>query len=209
MTIKSITNQTIALAGISQACVLVDQLASTGTTDQEAMETSLNSLLKVDADTVIEVFGGLDKIKTGLQQLRKQLTGRTIANPEQARYAAGLVFLEKKLASHPDMKDEIRVGIEKAIAQTDSFGSVTHENVIANLGDLYHSTISTFQPRIMVNGKEEYLAQPHIVNKIRSLLLAGIRSTMLWRQCGGTRWKFLLFRAKLQDELDYLLSEIE
>ncbi|MGR9100981.1 MAG: DUF489 family protein, partial [Gammaproteobacteria bacterium] len=28
---------------------------------------------------------------------------------------------------------------------------------------------------------------------------------LLWRQCGGTRWKFLFFRKKLQDEIHRLL----
>ena len=34
-------------------------------------------------------------------------------------------------------------------------------------------------------------------NKIRSLLLAGIRSAMLWRQCGGKRWQILLGRKRM------------
>jgi high frequency lysogenization protein len=101
------------------------------------------------------------------------------------------------------------MGIEVAQAQAESFGSVMHENVLANLGDLYHSTISTLQPRIMVNGEQEFLALPNTVNKIRALLLAGIRASMLWRQCGGARWNFLVFRKKLQDESIKLLAELD
>jgi high frequency lysogenization protein len=211
MSLNTITNQTIALAGISQACLLVQQLANTGTADSLAVETSLNSILKIDSDSVIDIFGSLEQLKPGLLQLKEQLSARTIADPEQARYAASLVFLEKQLSNRPEMLNKVFIGIETAQAQSESesFGGVTHENVLAKLGDLYHSTISTLQPRIMVNGKEEFLAQPNTVNKIRSLLLAGIRSTLLWRQCGGARWKFLFFRKKLQDEIDFLLSEID
>lgn len=208
MSLNTITNQTIALAGISQACLLVQQLANTGTADSSAVETSIKSILTIDSDSVIDIFGSLEQLKPGLLQLKEQLSARTIADPEQARYAASLVFLERQLSNRPEMLNKILLGIETAHAQSESFGSATHENVLAKLGDIYHNTISTLQPRIMVNGKEEFLAQPNTVNKIRALLLSGIRSTMLWRQCGGARWKFLFFRKKLQDEIAFLLSEI-
>ena len=60
----------------------------------------------------------------------------------------------------------------------------------------------------MVNGEQAYLGRTDIVNKIRALLLAGIRSAMLWKQCGGTRWKFLFFRKKLQLEIENLLTQL-
>jgi len=208
MSLNTITNQTIALAGISQACLLVQQLATTGTADNAAIETSINSILQIDSDGVIDIYGGLSNLKPGLKQLEQQLLSKTIADPEQARYAASLVFLEKQLSNRPEMLSKIGTGISIAQAQSENFGTL-HENVLANLGDLYHSTISTLQPRIMVNGEQEYLSQPNTVNKIRSLLLSGIRASMLWRQCGGARWKFLFFRKKLQDEIAHLLTQID
>lgn len=207
MQLNTITNQTIALAGIAQAAALVQQLATTGTADAVAMEASIASILKVDSDNVTDIYGGLSGIKLGLEQLNAQMTGYTIANPEQARYSASLVFLEKQLSSRTDMLKAIRNGVEKAQAQSDHF-SPMHENVLANLGGIYHSTISTLQPRVMVNGSPDYISRPDIVNKIRALLLAGIRSAVLWRQCGGTRWKFLLFRKKIQTELEILLKQV-
>jgi high frequency lysogenization protein len=206
MSLNTITNQTLALAGISQACHLVQQLANTGSADNTAIETSISSVLKIDSESVLDIYTDLEHIKPGLEQLQHQLTGRSIANPEQARYAASLVFLERQLSNRPEMLEKIHTGIERAQAQSEAYG-IMHENVLANLGDLYHSTISNLQPRIMVNGKEEFLAQSDIVNKIRALLLSGIRSTLLWRQCGGARWKFLFFRKKLQDEIKFLLSQ--
>ena len=208
MSLNTITNQTIALAGIAQACSLVQQLATTGSiTDNTALEASIGSILKIDTDSVADVFGGLTNIEHGLQQLEKQMTGKILASPEQARYAASLVYLEKQLSNHPEILQTIHTGIEKAQAQAEHFGLI-HENVLANLGDLYHTTISTIPPRIMVNGEQEYLSNQAIINKIRALLLAGIRSTLLWRQCGGARWKFLFFRKKLQDEIKFLLTQI-
>ena len=207
MQLNTITNQTIALAGIAQAAALVQQLATTGTADPIAMEASIASVIKIDSDNVIDVYGSLDGLKLGLKQLNEQMTGYKIANPEQARYSASLVFLENQLSSRKDMLKSIQTGITKAQAQSEHFG-LLHENVLANLGEIYQSTISTLQPRIMVNGEQAYLSRPEIANKIRACLLAGIRSAILWKQCGGTRWKFLFFRKKIQAELQNLLKQM-
>lgn len=207
MSLISISNQTIALAGIAQSVSLVRQLATTGNADQDAMAASIGSLLKIDSDSVADVYGGLAGIRHGLEQLDKQLTSRVVANPEQARYAAQLVHLQKQLSQNKDMLNKIRVGITRAQAQAEHFGAL-HENVLANLADIYHGTISTLQPRIMINGDPQYLGNQATVNKIRALLLAGIRASLLWRQCGGSRWHLLLSRKKLQAEARHLLSQL-
>lgn len=207
MQLNTITNQTIALAGIAQAAALVQQLATTGTADSAAFEASIGSLFINDEQGIANVFGGLSGIKLGIDQLNVQMTGLKTVNPEQARYSASLVFLENQLSSRPDMLNTIFTGIERAQSQSEHFG-LLHENVLANLGDIYHNTISTLQPRIMVNGEQEYLSKPDIVNKIRACLLAGIRSAILWKQCGGTRWKFLFLRKKIQAELQNLLKQL-
>lgn len=208
MTVKNITNQTIALAGIAQSCYLVHHLATQGVVDDyDAMEASIRSILKIDADSVVDVYGDLASLSLGLEQFQRQITGRDIGSPQQARYAASLVFLENKLNNRPDLIELIQTGVTKAQSQAETFG-ILHENVFAGLGDLYQNTISTIEPRIMVQGEQEYLSQPGIANKIRALLLAGVRAAMLWKQCGGSRWKFLFYRKKLQDETQFLLSQI-
>lgn len=207
MSLISLSNQTIALAGIAQACSLVRQLATIGNADPDAMTASIGSVLKIDSDSVADVYGGLGGIKLGLEQLDLQLTSRVVANPEQARYAAQLVHLQKQLSQNRDMLNQIRTGITKAQNQAEHFG-VMHENVLANLADVYHGTISTLQPRIMINGDPQHLGNQATVNKIRALLLAGIRASLLWRQCGGSRWHLLVSRKKLQAEAKRLLSQI-
>ena len=207
MSLNTITNQVIALAGIAQSASLVEQLATTGTADEAAIRASIGSILKIDSDSVAEVYNGLAGIKLGLVELEKQLRGNSLPNPQQARYSASLVFLEKRLMKRSDLLESIRSGIENAKIQAEHF-DLLHDNVLANLGDIYHRTVSTIQPRIMVNGDQVFLANTVIVNKIRALLLAGIRAALLWRQCGGSRWKFLFFRNKLQNEIQQLLTAL-
>jgi len=114
MELKTLTNQTIALAGVAQAAALVQQLATRGTCDQEALNASIGSVLKIDSGSVLDVYGGLNGLNLGLKQLQSQMSGYRVDNPEQARYAATLVFLEKQLSSRKDLLDSIRSGIEKA-----------------------------------------------------------------------------------------------
>jgi high frequency lysogenization protein len=208
MQLKSITNQTIALAGIAQAATLVQQQATRGTADQASMEASIGSILKIDSDNVEAIFGGLDGLKLGIEQLKGQLSGERMPDRDQARYAASIVVLERKLSTDKAMLGAIREGIGKAQIQSEQFG-LLHENLLANLGGLYQNTISTIQPRIMVNGDQSLLTQSSVSNKIRALLLAGIRAAVLWRQCGGARWKFIFYRRKIQDELERLASRLQ
>ena len=208
MELQTLTNQVIALAGIAQTAALVEQLAATGKADEIALETSLKSILKTESDSVLDIYDNdLANLKLGLEHLNAQLTGYEIAYPDEARYAASLVFLERQLCEQKSMLKTISVGIERAKAQTEHF-HVLHENVLANFGDMYLQTVSKLQPRIMVNGVPDYLSRPDVANKIRACLLAGIRSAMLWKQCGGRRWKFLLFRKKTQVEVARLLTLI-
>ena len=207
MQLKTIENQTIALAGVAQAAHLVQQLATTGKADANALEATIGSILKIDADDILDVYGGLQGLAVGLEQFNKQISTRSIPDPEQARYCASLVFLENELSKRKPMLNTIRTGIIKAQSQAEHFG-LLHENVFANLGGLYQDTISTLQPRIMVHGDADFLGRNDIANKIRACLLGGIRSALLWKQCGGARWKFLFYRKKMQTELEQLLKKV-
>jgi high frequency lysogenization protein len=86
---------------------------------------------------------------------------------------------------------------------------VTHSNTIARFADLYLRTLSTLTRRVMVSGSQVHLNNPENANRIRALLLAGIRATILWRQSGGSRLRLLLRRNVLLRETRLLLAELE
>ncbi len=44
--------------------------------------------------------------------------------------------------------------------------------------------------------------------KIRALLLAGIRSSVLWRQMGGSRLQFIFSRQKIKKTAEKLLLRL-
>lgn len=189
-------DQVLALASIFQAAALVQQVARTGTADDEAFGTSLYSVLQLDAKSTESVFGRREGLTRGLQVLCQQMQRRIQPlDREITRYVINLLFLERKLLKRRDLLELIQKGIQSAGTQA-AFFSPTHENVIARLADLYGRTLSTLRPRILVTGDSRHLQNRDNVNKIRALLLAGVRGAVLWRQLGGTRWRLLLWRGR-------------
>lgn len=200
-------DRTIALAGLFQAAGLVRDLARDGQIDATAFETCVDSLFKIDADDSEDVYGGLARLRGGLILLERQL--RQPQNPEPTRYALILMVLERKLARKPRLLGALREGIEDSRDKLDYFGASTHDTIIARLAELYASTISTLKPRIMVNGEYQHLSRPDNANRIRTLLLAGIRAAVLWRQNGGSRLTLLFGRKRLLLNAQRLLAELD
>jgi high frequency lysogenization protein len=195
----------IALAGIFQATHLVHELAFNGQAEPQDFATCIGSLLKIDAATSEDVYEGLERLESGLSLVIQHL--RNPKNVEITRYVISLLVLERKLTKHPLMLQQIREGLETTMTRLDYF-PLTHDNTIAALADIYTSTISTLTPRIMVNGDPMHLNNPDNANRIRTLLLAGIRGAILWRQNGGGRLTLILKRKGLLQEAQRMLSTI-
>jgi high frequency lysogenization protein len=186
----------IALSGIYQAVLCVQQIARQGSADQETMAPCIHSIFQTDAASVPEIFGAPGSLSPGATELLGQLTGKHPRGLELTRYAIGLLKLERVLSRRRDAVETIRSGIEEARAKLEHF-PMLHANLLAHLADVYSRTISQLQPRIMVQGDPGFLQIADNQNRIRALLLAGIRSAWLWRQVGGSRWKILFERKQL------------
>lgn len=201
---KNLQDITLALAGVIQATMLVEQVAKTGHVQQDAYKCNIESVFDLNPKDTLAVYGGnAQNLRLGLEALRDMLAGKH-NHQDAMRYALGALHLQKKLAGRKDMLNTIANRIEQAANQAEHFSS-THENVVGNLGQIYSETISTFRFRIQVMGDYNYLQQTRIASQIRALLLSAIRSAMLWRQLGGNRWQFLLQRKALAEEVDKLL----
>ena len=201
---KNLQEITLALAGVIQATMLVEQVAKTGYVQQEAYKCSIESLFDLNPANTLAVYGGsTQNLRIGLEGLRDMLSGQH-KHQDAMRYGLGALHLQKKLAGRKDMLGVIASRIAQAATQAEHFSS-THENVIGNLGQIYSETLSTFRFRIQVMGDYNYLQQARIASQIRALLLSAIRSAMLWRQLGGNRWQLLLQRKAMASIVDDLL----
>ena len=189
-----ISNRIIALAGLYQCVELVIELAWHGHAKSDPFDVCLKSLFKLDADSYDDVYGGRDGIELGLTVLKSVLNKQGKSHTmERTRYSVMLLFLEKKLRKNAKHMKMIKDGIGAVSAQLAHF-ELTHANIVSQLAEIYRQAISPLGPKIIVNGEQSYLANPDIANRIRTLLLAGIRAAVLWHQAGGNRWRLLFER---------------
>ncbi|NEV62667.1 high frequency lysogenization protein HflD [Thiorhodococcus minor] len=194
----------IALAGIYQAINCVVRIAHRGTADTEAMEPCIYSLFQVDAESVGAVYGEPGAVVNGARQIVAQLLGQPERNLELTRYVVQVMKLERSLARRPDVLARIAQGIEEAGTKQEHF-ALLHPSLIAHFADLYSNTLSQLSPRIIVRGDQLHLRNPDNQSRLRAMLLAAVRSAMLWRQVGGTRLQ-LLFKNRqiLEDARHYI-----
>lgn len=203
---RSLEEQTLALAGVFQAAALVQQIAHRGQCAQSTFETCIGSLFIDNPPDTLSVYGELRDLREGLavlsSLLQKQEGQQDI---EILRYALNLVHLESRLRKHKDMLQIIGSRIDQARHTADHFG-YNHMNLVNNLASVYTDTISTFRLRIQVTGDPNQLRVEENAARIRALLLAGIRSAVLWRQIGGRRWHLVFYRKRVV-EMARRLSE--
>ena len=195
----------LALAGLMQAAALVHRIAHVGSADGDALAASLGSVFRIDAETVDAVYGGVRGMRLGLETLLSQLDGNG-RDPSMTRIAATVLHVERRLAGRRDMLEVLRAGLEQVARQAEHLGS-SHPTVLARLAELYGGTVSTLRPRVLVRGNPQYLAQDSVVSEIRAVLLAAVRSAVLWRQVGGSYPDLLLRRRPLATAARALLDE--
>ncbi|MET0063234.1 MAG: high frequency lysogenization protein HflD [Candidatus Thiodiazotropha endolucinida] len=201
------SDRAIALSGIYQAANLVQQVARRGLVDADSIAANIHSLFQIDAESVQDVYGGLEGITPGLRLTYRQLSGEEARDDELTRYLLGLIQLERKLSRHLDRLERIKHGIT-TIAQRLAHFPATHSNILGALAEIYADNISQLSPRIMVSGEPVYLQNNDNVNKIRALLLSGIRAATLWRQTGGRRRQLLFVRKRYIQASRELLDDL-
>jgi len=187
-------DRTLALAGVFQAASLAQQLARRGYADEIPLQASVRSILITDAVNTLAVFGGLEGILFGLNAIREKMTspGKPV-DFEVARYVLDLARLQARLARNGAMVDEMAKRIERIQQEYGDHFEITNA-LYAELAQLYRDTISSMKPKIIVQGEHGHLANPQVVDKVRSVLLAGVRAAFLWGQLGGRRWHLVFNR---------------
>lgn len=197
-------NQVIALSAVMQASILVDRLATTGSIQNEVRNPLLHSIFVLHPENIDDVYDGIANIQPGLQAFANGLQNTSA----QAKiYFYSLIALEKNLSKDSTMLNVLGAGLESLSARLQHF-EIGHENMIAGIADLYSQTLSKLSPKIMVRGEQNILSQAYIANEIRAILLSGIRSAMLWRQYGGSKFKLLWPWNNLPQTAQQILLEI-
>ncbi|WP_127958275.1 high frequency lysogenization protein HflD [Serratia microhaemolytica] len=207
---KNYYDITLALAGISQSARLVQQLAHEGQTDQTAFLCMLNSLLQINPNSTLEVFGGeLSQLQIGLESLLTMLYGGGKgAGAELTRYSLGIMMLESKLKANQPVMAQLAERLKQLERQLSHF-ELASDTIINALASIYVDVISPLGPRLQVTGSATMLQNPLVQAKVRATLLAGIRAAVLWKQVGGRRLQFIFSRNRLIKQAKDLIAHCE
>ena len=196
----------LALAGVLQSSQQISLLARQGQWDSPAATTCIYSLFQLDAASVTEVYANIHGLKPGLQHLKNMLRKNIRRTDfEVARYALSMLNLERKLLARKALLDKISANLY-AISNEHDINDISNSTLLSRIAEVYVTTISTIAPKVQVEGNREYLSQTDNTNRVRAMLFAGVRSAVLWRQLGGTRWGLFFGRHRLLRSTESLIK---
>lgn len=187
----------LPLAGMYQAASLVARIAYAQPVDADMFAHCLETIYILDPPDTLSVYQDLEKLKFGLKKIAT-LTQPTV-NPvirDTRYYLVMMAYLGQKLIKKHKIAAQLQERITNTKHQPGHFG-ILHPQVVANLSDTYTTCISPLALRIRIQGLRNTLVQQENIHKIRALLLAGVRSAVLWRQLGGHYYYLLLRKGKL------------
>ena len=183
----SIDYGALALAGLVQAAALVHRTATGEGVDETLRTTLLRAIATHRAGDLAEIFPDPSRFRYGAEIAMASLAGRT-TSPEVLRYTMQLIELAGMLRAVPQV-------VEKLGNLLDEVAPDTQDE--ATFARIYQQTISTLGKRIQVSGDPQILQREQTAERIRALLLAGIRMAWLWQQLGGRRWHLIMRRRPL------------
>lgn len=198
----------IALAVMVQCAQLVHTLATTGEADQRQVDACIAPVFVLDPESLAEVYPDVGRFNSGLVALEKSLGKEGMRGLAEAiHYVLGMTVLQQHMGRSEAMQSQIRrrlqflrpVGI--ASEQNPDDDRLHADDTVYDfsaLAQLYQDTISQLSFRIHVKGLPEHLQNQRVADRIRALLLAGIRSAQLWHQLGGRRWHLFFFKKRIR-----------
>ena len=194
---QELKNETISLGAIYQACNEIKKIAWQGEINNNIIEPLINSVYQTTSEEIEEVFISIKRLNSGRDFLRRQLVGDAFSRDgEVSRYFEAIGILVKNMNKKDDVLNKLRTELTK---QSMPINEDNLDQHALFLSELYLSTISTVEPRIIVNGDNKYLTDKKNAAMIRSLLLCAIRSYILWQQSGGSKFRIFIFKKKIAE----------
>lgn len=203
----------IALAVVTQCAVLVHKLAVDGNASATRIRACLSPVYQLDVDSVSDLYPNPGDFSEGMQVLQNSFDSKGLReHAEVVRYLLGVLVLQQHLHRAPDMLAEISRRIkgmdQQSLGSESSDAAVLVQSDCGQLARLYQDTISKLSYRIHVAGNPEHLRNQQVADQIRALLLAGIRSAVLWHQLGGRRWHLFFYKKRIRDTLSVIRRKL-
>ncbi|WNC70286.1 high frequency lysogenization protein HflD [Thalassotalea nanhaiensis] len=201
--------QTLAFAGICQVAMMAQGIARKNHCDEDLFNVMMSSIVNTNPANCLGVYDDkLENVSDGLMMIIAQLGDKNPKkDPEITRYIVSLLNLERRLQNKPKVMAELGSRIEQCSRQLDHF-DLDSEHMRNSFASIYTDVISPLGAKIQIAGDPNILKQVGNQHRIRALLLAGIRATVLWRQMGGKRRTILFRRGNFVATAQQLLKQI-
>ena len=194
MSISTIDKQLYSLAALYQSCNAISRIAWEGKYDDEEFSPLIKSILDVNSDDPLSIYEEPTLLKSGFEFLKKQVIDDIFTrSSETRRYISSIKNLVKRIDTSNIIDDQFRKNIDRL---NEIKREKTIDDLVLEIGQLYIDTFSKVEPRIVISGDNQYLKVDLNAARIRTALMAAIRSVYLWKSCNGSDFKFFLFKKR-------------
>tara|TARA_Y100000748_G_C15498690_1_gene489198 strand:- start:3008 stop:3628 length:621 start_codon:yes stop_codon:yes gene_type:complete len=191
---STIDKQLYSLAALYQSCNAISRIAWEGQYDEKEFLPLIKSILDVDSDDPLTIYQQPILLKSGFEFLKKQVADDIFTrSSETRRYISSIKNLVKRINTSSIIDEQFRKRIDRL---NENEHEINTDNIVLEIGQLYKDTFSQLEPRIVISGDNQYLKQDLNAARIRTALMAAIRSVYLWKSCNGTDLKFFLFKKR-------------
>ena len=204
-------DKTLALAAIFQAAGLANELARKGSTDSSVEAFLTQTVLVMDTDNISEIYPSIDGLKPGLRWLEGCLLeqGRGLQNAgEIIRIALGVIQVEGQFSQHEGVQNTLRTRLENINRQRVMSPDMSSTELNNLLGSAYVDSLGQLRFRVQIRGDAKQLQAPGMAERIRAILLAGVRAAWLWRRLGGRRWHLIFTRGQILREIREIAKSV-
>ena len=191
---STIDQQLYSLAALYQSCNAISRIAWEGQYDEKEFLPLIKSILDVDSDDPLTIYQQPISLKSGFEFLKKQVVDDIFTrSSETRRYISSIKDLVKRINTSNIIDEQFRKRIDRI---NENEYEKNTDNIVLEIGQLYKDTFSQLEPRIVISGDNQYLKQDLNAARIRTALMAAIRSVYLWKSCNGSDLKFFLFKKR-------------
>ena len=204
-------DKTLALAAVFQAAGLASSLARRGQADNAAEAFLMRSALVMDTDDTAMIYPDTQGLTPGLTWLESclQNQGRGLEQAgEIIRLVLAIIQVERHFERADKVQDQLRQRLQ-GINQQRQLSPEMSQSELANLlGAAYVDSLGSLDFRVQIRGDARQLQSPGMAERIRAVLLAGVRAVWLWHRLGGRRWQLMFSRGRILQEIRAIAKSV-
>lgn len=200
--------QIFGLVGAAQASeTLKDFLNTKGFLEQNQFNAMVRSILVTQSDSLEDIYGkDLSLWRRGKFSLTGYLAQVNSLNSEEFYYFMSILKLAKKMLNNKNNMRNIS-DIVSTLQWDIHNRNTDFEGVLETLNTCYKDYISSLKFRIKVQIQRDMNFDVKQEARMRTILFAGLRSAVLWRQGGGTLPSLLFQREKILARLEEVFAK--